>query len=234
MTTFQHVRAPWQPTSLLGSALASRRLSATLRVATPLRESPSTTDSSTQHHNKQNTALQTASHSRGNYPFIDTAYPGVELVHAEPPVYVVHNFLQPGHCHALQQAALAGNLPTAAYNDAVLFDYQRLAYLGFVVAIGAASQAMLAWQAGGDVTSILLSAAKAAAGWAGATALLAVGVKTAVEWYTNGKCFTGSKWSTQQMAPGNPAAEATDAFVNNVCRLLQTDPSKLEVPLVTR
>jgi hypothetical protein len=149
-------------------------------------------------------------------------------------VYVVHNFLAPGHCHALKQAALAGQLPTAAYNDAVLFDYQRLRYLGFVVAAGAVAQGLLSWQYGASLDAILLSAATAAVCWAGAAAALAVGIKAAVEYKTSGRVFTGSKWSTGSLQPGNPAAEAREAFVNNVCSLLQIEPSKLEVPLVTR
>lgn len=170
----------------------------------------------------------------GNYPFIDARYPGLELVHAEPPVYVIHNFLAPGHCHALKQAALAGQLPTAAYNDAVLFDYQRLRYLGFVVAAGAVAQGLLTWQHGASLDAVLVSAATAAACWAGAAAALAVSMKAAVAYKTKGRCFTGSKWSTGSLQPGNPAAEATEAFVNNVCSLLRTEPCKLEVPLVTR
>jgi hypothetical protein len=149
-------------------------------------------------------------------------------------VYVIHNFLAPGHCHALKQAALAGQLPTAAYNDAVLFDYQRLRYLGLVVAAGAVAQGLLSWQHGAPFESVLLSAATAAACWAGAAAALAVTVKAAVEYKTSGRCFTGSKWSTGSLQPGNPAAEATKAFVSNLCQLLQTESSKLEVPLVTR
>jgi hypothetical protein len=149
-------------------------------------------------------------------------------------VYVVHNFLAPGHCHALKQAALAGQLPTAAYNDAVLFDYQRLRYLGFVVAAGAVAQGLLTWHHGAPVDAVLQAAATAAVCWAGAAAALAVGIKAAVEYQTSGRCFTGSKWSTGSLQPGSPASEATEAFVNNVCSLLQTLPTKLEVPLVTR
>jgi hypothetical protein len=134
----------------------------------------------------------------------------------------------------LKQAALAGQLPTAAYNDAVLFDYQRLRYLSLVVVAGAVAQGLLSWQHGACYESVIASAATAAACWAGAAAALSVTVKAAVEFKTNGRCFTGSKWSTGSLQPGSPAAEATDAFVSNLCKLLQTEPGKLEVPLVTR
>lgn len=188
-----------------------------------------------QAHERTHTLQQQVAHRQSTkYPFLDPTYPGVEQLHAEPPVYLVHNLLQPGHCHALQQAALSGQLPTAAYNDAVLFDYHKLSYLSIIVVAGAAAQAVHAWQDGAAMGSILQSAATGAVAWSGIAALLAAGVKKAVEVYTNGRCFTGSKWSFEQLQPGNPAAEAVDAFVRNVCKLLDTDADKLEVPLVTR
>lgn len=169
-----------------------------------------------------------------SYPFIDTTHPGVEQLSAEPPVYLVHNLLQPGHCHALQQAALRGQLPAAEYNDAVLFDYHKLSYLSIVVVMGAVAQAVHAWQDGAALGAIIQSACAGATVWSCIAVLLALGVKRGVEIYTEGRCFTGSKWSTDELQPGNPAAEAVDAFTSNVCKLLQTEPSKLEVPLVTR
>lgn len=177
---------------------------------------------------------QQLSETQQRYPYLDVDRPGVEVLHAEPPVYLVHSFLQPGHCHALQQAALNGQLPSAAYNDAVLFDYHKLSYLGIVVAVGAAAQALLSWQHGASANNVLQSAAAAAAVWSGIAAVLAVAVRTGVILYTKGRCFTGSKWSTEQLQPGNPTAEAVETFVDNVCKLLDTQPSKLEVPLVTR
>ena len=44
-------------------------------------------------------------------------YPGLKLVHEEPPVYIARGFLPPGDCEALRRAAEAGQLPRLQYDN---------------------------------------------------------------------------------------------------------------------
>lgn len=44
-------------------------------------------------------------------------YPGLELVHEEPPVYVACGFLAAEDCDALRRAAEAGQLPRLEYDN---------------------------------------------------------------------------------------------------------------------
>ena len=94
------------------------------------------------------------------YPHINRRYPGLELVHAEPPVYVCHGFLPPADCAALRGAAAVGQLPQIQYDQAVLVDVHRLWPLLLVVGAGAGFDA---WHgAGAGATADALAAAAAA------------------------------------------------------------------------
>lgn len=63
-------------------------------------------------------APATAAGGSRRYPFIDLEHPGLELVHAEPPVYVIHGFLSDEDCDALVAAAEGGALDGLDYEDA--------------------------------------------------------------------------------------------------------------------
>jgi hypothetical protein len=52
------------------------------------------------------------------YPFIDPAFRGLELLHAEPPVYLVHGMLSRQECGALIRAAEGGALDGLEYDNA--------------------------------------------------------------------------------------------------------------------
>lgn len=62
-------------------------------------------------------------------------FPGLELIHEEPPVYIAHGFLSPEDCEALQRSAEGGQLPR--------LEYDNVSGLGFVPLEPATG---LAWQ----------------------------------------------------------------------------------------
>lgn len=80
--------------------------------------------------------LQTFLANCHRYPYVGVGFPGLQLLHAEPPVFMITDFLSPNHCQALIKAAERNQLSEAQYNDAVLFDYQRLTPLCLVVLAG--------------------------------------------------------------------------------------------------
>ena len=200
-------------------------------------------------------APATATHAQHHrhpapYPPIDCAVPGLERLHAEPPVYVAHGLLSAAQCEALVGAAKCGALPALPYDNAVLLDTHRLWPLALVVAAGAAFDT---WHAGGDVRVAPLAAA-AAVKWAAGVGGVVAAARLLVRHAIGGRVFTGTKWTTRQLfdggaddgaAPaagaGTPAAsapaaaaDATEAFLRSTARMLCTPPSHLEAPTVTR
>jgi hypothetical protein len=59
-----------------------------------------------------------AKQQRAGYPWIDGTFPGLEMVHAEPPVYIVHGLLPAPDCAALVAAACGGALDGLEYENA--------------------------------------------------------------------------------------------------------------------
>lgn len=54
---------------------------------------------------------------RRTYPYIDRQFPRLELVHSEPPVYVVHDFASAADCELLRRQAEAGQLQRLEYDN---------------------------------------------------------------------------------------------------------------------
>lgn len=117
-----------------------RNLGATEKAAPlEMETKPIATNSETKHANTEAASAISSQDSRSRsdleefrktysatqYPYIDLDYPGLEMVNAEPPVFVVHDFLTPEQCAELKTLAATGALRPVAYNDAVLFDYNR-------------------------------------------------------------------------------------------------------------
>lgn len=70
------------------------------------------------------------------YPQLDTDFPGIELVHSDPPVFVFHGLLSDEECDDIVASATAGQLAAVEYYNAMLLDTQRLWPLGLVVLAG--------------------------------------------------------------------------------------------------
>ena len=122
-------------------------------------------------------------------------------MHAEPPVYIAHDFLSADDCAALRRAAEAGQLPYLAYDNAVLVDTHRLLLLLPVVAAGAgfdAWQALLAHSGagGGGDAAVTAAALAAAAGpallhWSAGVGLLVAAALGGMRAFVGGRVFTG-------------------------------------------
>ena len=195
------------------------------------------------------------------YPWIDRQFPGLEVVHEDPPVFVVRDFLSPEQCRAVVEAAESRSLPPVAYDNSVHLDLSRLRALPLLVAVGSCIPARHALEGAGDLAAAAQAfGASFALGCAGAAAL-AVAATRAVELSIGGAVFTGSKWSAtallaQDGAPGGRARAAAAAgggeaaggvagrhpvaaggvrdFVDKAAGLLALPASHLEPPLVTR
>ena len=135
-------------------------------------------------------------HHRG-YPHIDQRFPGLELVHAEPPVYLAHDFLSAEDCALLRSSAAAGELPSVEYENRVLADTNRLWPLALVVAAGAGFDC---WQAlacaAGVAGSSSIGSIAAVAGpsllrWAAGVGGLLAAVLLGMQQLAGGSVFTG-------------------------------------------
>ena len=168
------------------------------------------------------------------YPFIDRGSHGLQLIHAEPPVYIAHNFLSAADCEALMSAAHEGALDAIAYNDAVLFDNQRLLPLALVVLGGCIPDLFRLYSEHSNPTmqQLFVAAFHGMSIWAGIAGMLAITIKAAVQQSIRGKVFTGQKWSLAA-APA-PAAAATTKFLQNLSGMLRISVSHLELPTLTR
>lgn len=181
----------------------------------------------------------------------------VEVVqlHAEPPVYLLLNFVPSGDCDALVAAADADTaLPSVQYEEAVRLDVSRLAMLtplALVAGCVPAAQTHAAHASGGLAEVAMAYSCGVAAFVAGA-AMLTCAATAAVSHAQ--RIFTGSKWalgvpdgSEGTLARGSPAAsthhtvalaqEANVCFRERcaaLCRLRPTEHTRLETTLLTR
>ncbi|PSC76020.1 alpha beta-hydrolase [Micractinium conductrix] len=197
-----------------------------------------------QQQQQQQGGVPDLSATRRTYHFIDSRWPGLEQVHAEPPVYIAHDFLSADDCAALRRAAEAGQLPYLAYDNAVLVDTHRLLLLLPVVAAGAgfdAWQALLAHSGagGGGDAAVTAAALAAAAGpallhWSAGVGLLVAAALGGMRAFVGGRVFTGTKWTAAQLDPSHPAAPAFARFLSRTSVLLGAPADRLEPPTVTR
>ena len=132
-----------------------------------------------------------------SYPHIDQRFPGLELVHAEPPVYLAHGFLSAEDCALLRSSAAAGELPGVEYENRVLADTTRLWPLALVVAAGAGFDC---WQAVGGAAgggssssagSIAAVALPALLRWGAGVGGLLAAVLLGMQQLAGGSVFTG-------------------------------------------
>jgi hypothetical protein len=168
------------------------------------------------------------------YPYIDHSWPGLEVVNDEPPVYVASGVLNQKECTALIAAAEKGVLQPVSYNDAVLFDNQRLLPLLLVVLGGCIPDLIHLYSDHNNPTmqQLILSALHGMGIWAGIAGLLALVIKMVVQQSIQGKVFTGQKWSLAT-APA-PAAAATANFLQQLSAILRIPVTHLELPTLTR
>jgi hypothetical protein len=128
------------------------------------------------------------------YPHINRHFPGLELVHEEPPVYVAHNFMSPHDCMELRRSAEGGELPRLEYDNAVLLDTHRLWPLLAVVLAGAAFDT---WHSGGlaaaagSTDALLAAAGPALLKWGVAVGGLLAAALAAMRGLVGGRVFTG-------------------------------------------
>ncbi|KAL4442088.1 hypothetical protein ABPG77_011349 [Micractinium sp. CCAP 211/92] len=170
------------------------------------------------------------------YPHIDRFFPGLEQVHAEPPVYVAHGFLSDDECSLLRQAATAGQLQPLPYDNKALVDTHRLWPLACVVAAGAAFDA---WHGlGGDAAptgaALLAAAGPALLRWTVLVGGLLGATLAGLNFTVGGRVFTGTKWTVTKLDPAHATAPVVSRFIHRTSRLLGTPIDRLEPPTVTR
>eukprot|EP00877_Chromochloris_zofingiensis_P004495 jgi/Chrzof1/14046/Cz08g22140.t1 len=145
---------------------------------------------------------------------------------------MITDFLSPNHCQALIKAAERNQLSEAQYNDAVLFDYQRLTPLCLVVLAGTTVDVLHCLASGTSTEGQLWTALKGFVCWTALTLGLAALVKTLVELHIKGQVFSGTKWSTTTIPLA--AATARDAFMHQLSKVLDMPSTRFELPLITR
>jgi hypothetical protein len=170
------------------------------------------------------------------YPHINRHFPGLELVHEEPPVYVAHNFMSPHDCMELRRSAEGGELPRLEYDNAVLLDTHRLWPLLAVVLAGAAFDT---WHSGGlaaaagSTDALLAAAGPALLKWGVAVGGLLAAALAAMRGLVGGRVFTGTKWTAAQVEPRHPTAPAMARFLHRSAQLLEIPADRLEPPTVS-
>jgi len=173
--------------------------------------------------------------SGGRYPSLnlDAVHGSVQLLHQEPPVWLIKNFLTAEDCNALIEEGRKGLRPEKVYEGSfVVFDEERLKPL----VVAAPLCALVSWAFHGDVL-----AATTAFALAGAAVF---GLKEFIRWYSEtvaaaggkgGARFTGTKWQLGPSIPGGPAEGARERLLERVCRLCGIPGIQwMEPPCITR
>eukprot|EP00884_Botryococcus_braunii_P019578 jgi/Botrbrau1/6303/Bobra.0339s0014.1 len=168
-----------------GKELNGTSLRASIRTLDP--DVAKRTDANADLNDMHAPAASSKQEGRSQYPAIDQGFPGLNIVHPEPPVYVVEKFLTLQQCLDLREAALAGQLREVPYQDAVLLDSHRLWPLGLVVFAGGVTRATLAAAEGGSTTESLLAGAAGLAAWALAVSILALAGQAIAQTAIGGK-----------------------------------------------
>lgn len=171
-----------------------------------------------------------------SYPYIDRFFPGLEQVHAEPPVYIAHGFLSKEECTRLRQAATAGELQPLPYDNKALVDTHRLWPLAFVVAAGASFDAWHSLGGNAALTAASLAAAACPAllRWTALVGGLLGAALAGLNFTVGGRVFTGIKYTVANLEPAHGTAPTVSRFIHRTSRLLGTPIDRLEPPTVTR
>mmetsp|Transcript_1192 Transcript_1192/g.2230 ORF Transcript_1192/g.2230 Transcript_1192/m.2230 type:complete len:392 (-) Transcript_1192:321-1496(-) len=177
------------------------------------------------------------------YPPFDANYPGVEQIHSEPPVFLVHGLLSDAQCDALVEAARSESLGRIRYSgNFILLDQEKLRPLVPLCLVAGVPPIVHALEQGDALPSALGPAAASAGFAALAMAGLVKAVPMALEkvlWAVGGgACFTGTKWGTDSLEATHGAGAAADAyaaFLANAQRVLFcAEKERFERPTVTR
>mmetsp|Transcript_1281 Transcript_1281/g.4742 ORF Transcript_1281/g.4742 Transcript_1281/m.4742 type:complete len:334 (-) Transcript_1281:531-1532(-) len=157
----------------------------------------------------------------------------VDLLHEEPPVYLVRNVLTKEQCEDLIAAGESGVLEQVEYEQAVELDMERLKLLAPLAAVAGVPQTLSALERGGGAGDAFLAFFLSAAAFGGFALALAQAVRGAVAARTP-RVFSGTKWDASSGSAGAPSWAATCAFLDAVERLTGRAYTCAEVPTLTR
>uniref|UniRef100_A0A7S4B109 Fe2OG dioxygenase domain-containing protein n=1 Tax=Chrysotila carterae TaxID=13221 RepID=A0A7S4B109_CHRCT len=156
------------------------------------------------------------------------SYFDIEILHHDPPVYRIPDFLNSDECRAIIEAAQS-EMTEVPYTDGILIDKTKLWPLA---PLGLMASVLLA--ACTERTAIE-AAVQVAAAYSALSLMLAT-LSMASMRLRLFRCFTGTKWSTQLQRPSH--AQRTHAtvepFLEHACALFRVSPDRFEVPTVTK